>query len=554
MIEAENFNEGANGVAYWDGDATNNGNAGSYRSTEVDLETTTDSGGGVIVGWAGAPEWLNYTVNVASTGTYSVAVRVASAGDGGTFHIEVNGVDKTGPLTVPNTGGWQTWVTLYKSGITLSAGTQTWRLVLDTNGSTGATGNFNWIAVSEAYGGTPATLPGTVQAENFDEGGSSVAYADNSAGNSGGQYRVTDVDIESTSDTGGGYNVGWASAGEWLKYSVNVTSAGTYNIGVRVASAGQGGTFHIEVNGVDKTGALTVPNTGGWQTWTNVTKTNVPLSAGPQVWRIVMDTNGATNAVGNFNHLTVTASGGPTTTLRLVSFNVQDGGNYQGISGAPAQAQFIASFNPDIVFLQETPEGNHQHYANLLTSITGRPWYASPYTDTSGILSTFPFDEPVERRYLSQSSWGAPALYTARAKITVGGVPLNIWPLHLDIGPSPCYCGGHQDEGMQNVVNWAAESPYSGTRRIIGGDINSWTLTDDQPQLDAIAYIRSHGYIDACFDLPQGYDDYTCPRTNDANWRPDAIYRSSGLSTISQEVHPTDLSDHHLLLTVIQIQ
>lgn len=75
---------------------------------------------------------------------------------------------------------------------------------------------------------------------------------------------------------------------------------------MRVASAGAGGTFHIEVNGVDKTGRLTVPNTGGWQTWTTIQKSAVTLSAGPQVWRIVVDTNGAT-AVGNFNYVRVTA-------------------------------------------------------------------------------------------------------------------------------------------------------------------------------------------------------------------------------------------------------
>ena len=84
-------------------------------------------------------------------------------------------------------------------------------------------------------------------------------------------YRNTDVDVETTSDNGGGYDVGWVFAGEWLKYTVNVTTAGTYNIQARVASSGADGTFHIEVNGVDKTGSMTIPNTGGWQSWTTIT-------------------------------------------------------------------------------------------------------------------------------------------------------------------------------------------------------------------------------------------------------------------------------------------
>ena len=44
----------------------------------------------------------------------------------------------------------------------------------------------------------------------------------------------TDVDIEAASS--GGYDVGWLAAGEWLKYSVNVSAAGNYTAQVRVAA------------------------------------------------------------------------------------------------------------------------------------------------------------------------------------------------------------------------------------------------------------------------------------------------------------------------------
>jgi hypothetical protein len=49
---------------------------------------------------------------------------------------------------VPNTGGWMTWTTLRKTGVPLSAGPQQIRLVMDTNGPTTATGNFNWIRIA----------------------------------------------------------------------------------------------------------------------------------------------------------------------------------------------------------------------------------------------------------------------------------------------------------------------------------------------------------------------------------------------------------------------
>lgn len=308
-IQAENFDEGASGVAYLDTTAGNTG--GKHRTTSVDIQSTTDSGGGFNLGWTAAGEWLNYTVNVGTAGTYDIDVRVASAGTGGTFHIKVDGVDKTGRLTVPNTGGWQTWTTVRKSGINLSAGPHVLRLAMDTNGSsTGAVGNFNYVrlaggTLSAPFGGTRVALPGTIQVENFDDGGATRAYVDASSGNAGGEYRTTDVDIQRTSDGGSGYNVGWSSPGEWLNYSVSVATSGTYDLEVRVASPGSGGTFHIEINGTNVTGPLSVPNTGGWQTWATVRKTGVALTAGNQVWRLVMDAKGSSTSVGNFNFIRV---------------------------------------------------------------------------------------------------------------------------------------------------------------------------------------------------------------------------------------------------------
>ena len=315
-IQAENFDNGGAGNAYVD---TTTGNSGEqYRDTDVDIEPTTDSGGGYNVGWAFAGEWLKYSVSVAAAGSYDIDIRVASAGPGGTFHIEVDNVDKTGPLSIPNTGGWQIWTTVRRSAVALAAGPHVLRLVLDANGGSGAVGNFNDIqvmasstgAVSTPFGGTATALPGTVQAENFDVGAEGVAFHDLSAANDGGGLRNTGVDIEPALDAGGGYDVGWMFAGEWLNYTVNVTAAGTYDLEARVASNGPGGTFHIEVNGVDLTGPLAIPDTGGWQVWTTIRKAGVTLTAGQQVWRLVMDTNGPTTAVGNINFIRVVSGGG----------------------------------------------------------------------------------------------------------------------------------------------------------------------------------------------------------------------------------------------------
>jgi hypothetical protein len=160
---------------------------------------------------------------------------------------------------------------------------------------------------STPFTGTPVTLPGRVEAENFDNGGADVAYRDLSPGNLGGAYRSTDVDLEGTTDTGGGYNVGWMAAGEWLVYSVTVPTAGTYRLDLRVAASGAGGRVHVEFDGIDKTGPMTIPDTGGWQAWTTISAP-VTLAAGPQRMRLVVDAASSAGVVGNVNFVSVAST------------------------------------------------------------------------------------------------------------------------------------------------------------------------------------------------------------------------------------------------------
>lgn len=142
------------------------------------------------------------------------------------------------------------------------------------------------------YLGDAFAFPARIEAEDFDAGGEGVAYHDTDAANNGGQYRPGEgVDIEACSDTGGGYNVGWLSPGEWLEYTVSVPLPGEYTFEVRVASLSAGGIFHLEFKGVDLTGDVTVPPTGGWQAWTTVTAT-ATLEAGTQTMRFVPSSDG----------------------------------------------------------------------------------------------------------------------------------------------------------------------------------------------------------------------------------------------------------------------
>ena len=313
VIQFENFDDGGQFVAY--NDTTAGNSLGQYRATDVDIEATADSGGGFSLGKTRAGEWLNYTVSVSTTATYQLDLRVANMGTGASLHVEVDGVDRTGPIAIPDTGGWQTWQTITKTGVPLTAGTRVLRVVLDTVSSAGGAGNLNWFQLSTSatppppppdpgntpFGGTAATIPGVVEFENFDNGGQSVAYSDTTSGNSGGVYRSTDVDLEATTDAGGGYDVMKTRAGEWLKYTVNVTASGTYPLVVRVANMGTGARFHVEVDGIDKTGPVAMPDTGGWQIWQSISAGSLTLTAGDHVIRFVLDTVATSGGVGNYN-------------------------------------------------------------------------------------------------------------------------------------------------------------------------------------------------------------------------------------------------------------
>jgi hypothetical protein len=158
-------------------------------------------------------------------------------------------------------------------------------------------------ATTTPYRGIAAAVPGIIEAENFDDGGQGIAYRDTTAGNSGGAYRATDVDLERSGDTDSGYNVGWLPASEWLIYTVDVSADGLYTLEARVAANGTGGTFHVEFDGVDVTGPLAIPNTGGWHSWRTVTKSGVSLRAGRHRLRFVADANGPNSVFGNLNYM-----------------------------------------------------------------------------------------------------------------------------------------------------------------------------------------------------------------------------------------------------------
>lgn len=128
--------------------------------------------------------------------------------------------------------------------------------------------NWNGTVTSTPPPTTPPTTPPAT-------GSATIVQAES-------YHTMSGVQTEGTTDSGGGLNVGWLDAGDWMAYTVDIPTAGDYLIQYRVASLNGGGRISLEQNsGTTLRGTVSVPATGGWQTWTTVSHT-VTLPAGRQ--------------------------------------------------------------------------------------------------------------------------------------------------------------------------------------------------------------------------------------------------------------------------------
>ncbi len=147
LIEAEHFDEGDEGAAYHDTSPENEGRGKSMRATGVDIgfEPYRDSGKYRLVS-VKEGEWVNYTVRVGRSGTYAVEVAAATrGGEGGVFHLEFDGEDRSGPIQVPASTEPTIYRLFVKEGLRLEAGTQVMRAVMDKNGASGMVAELDYF-------------------------------------------------------------------------------------------------------------------------------------------------------------------------------------------------------------------------------------------------------------------------------------------------------------------------------------------------------------------------------------------------------------------------
>ena len=224
----------------------------------------TDSDLSLHVGNFDAGDFIEYAVELPETSCYRAEYRVATGTGSDGFELMFDG-ETADIFKISPTGGFSSWVTFTRH-YELTEGSQTLRLE-----ALGNSFNINWLAfnATDAVDCELSTAI-TIEAETYSN---SIQLPDG------------EVKLEATEDEGGGLNVGWIDAGDWMEYEIQVVESGNYSVSYRLASqsgSSSGVNLLRDGNLVD---SVQVPNTGDWQNWQTVTGGTISLEAGDYVMR-----------------------------------------------------------------------------------------------------------------------------------------------------------------------------------------------------------------------------------------------------------------------------
>lgn len=161
-----------------------------------------------------------------------------------------------------------------------------------------------------------------------------------------------EVKIEETGDTGGGSNIGHFETDYWVEYRLDVAESSDYKADFRLASAVGNVSFQVLIDG-ELIETITVPETGGWQTYETVS-IGLPLAEGESVMKL----NSVDNQ-WNLNWIDIHTGAEPTEVL------ISPESVHQGGSTATITMVNDADKSVDVVSLSLSDSGDMgENYVN----------------------------------------------------------------------------------------------------------------------------------------------------------------------------------------------
>lgn len=295
-IDAVDYDEGGQGVAYNDTAGLQGGTNGGRAGGDVEVTASGD------VGWIENGEWLEYTIDVANAGLYDLGMLLSNGGGAGravTVSFYRAGEDTayatSGPISNPQTANWSTFLNRTAEGIELDAGEQVVRVTFSGGSQDFRSFSLTPVVVQTPFGGTAPTFDNgslTVDATNFDEGGQGVAYNDNPGldNSSNGVRPGRDVEF-----VGSQNDIGHVLPGEWVEYTIDVPSTGTYSFSVNAKTPVTGATVAVSLAGGLELGVIDLADghAGGSNfnsaAFAQSEAISIQLDAGLQTLRLTLD-------------------------------------------------------------------------------------------------------------------------------------------------------------------------------------------------------------------------------------------------------------------------
>ena len=279
-------------------------------------------------------------------------------------------------------------------------------------GADGVLTSLGAAYIGAAYG-PKNNIPGKVEVENV--------------------YRRNGTALQTTTDIGGGQNVGYTDPGTWNEFLVEVATTGSYTFKFRLASGVATGTFDIKLDGTLVKSNVTVANTGGWQTWVDYNVTGIVLPAGEHLLRFNFTGTGT-----NMNYFTTFFE-----------------------SGVPATADFSAT-------PLSTCAGNQVVFTDLTSNKTGIETYAWNF-GTGATPTTATTAGPITVVY-STGGQKSPTLTVTNAS----GPNTKTKTNYITVATPPSGCL-FSDDFNDNTVNWVAPIPGAFTHNESG---TNWIISN----------------------------------------------------------------------------